>query len=92
MTNFTKPQMLFENQYTWRRDIGDGPYIGKIDKDKLDRNEGYEVLDFANSYLNKNVFFATVSDLHKLEKLIKNFLPSNIVMKREIIDFLSKNW
>lgn len=84
--------MLYEDDYTWKRDKGDGPYNGKLDRDKLDRDEGYEVLDFANSYLEKNVFFAQIDDLHKVERLIRNFLPSNIVMKDEIIDFLKKNW
>jgi len=92
MANFKKADMLYENEYTWKRDGGDGPYIGVIDRIKLDRDEGYEVLDFANSYLNANVLFAKENDLHKLEKLIRHKLPSSAVMKSEIIDFLKKNW
>jgi hypothetical protein len=92
MANFAKKDMLYENQYTWKRDGGDGPYIGKIDRDRLDRDEGYEVIDFANSYLTKNLIFATVNDLHKLERLLKNILPPSVVMKNEIINFLEKNW
>ncbi|MBW1658794.1 hypothetical protein [Flavobacterium quisquiliarum] len=89
MANFTKTQMLYEDQYTWRRDGGDGPYIGKIDRDRLDRDEGYEVLDFANSCLKSGV---GVEALHKFERLLREKLPSNVVMKNQIIDFLNKNW
>ncbi|MCD0471777.1 hypothetical protein [Flavobacterium sp. JAS] len=92
MANFKKADMLYENECTWKRDGGDGPYIGTIDRIKLDRDEGYEVLDFANSYLNSNVSFANENDLHKLEKLIRQKLPSSVVMKSEIIDFLKRNW
>lgn len=88
MANFKKSDMLYENQYTWKRDKGDGPYIGKIDRDRLDRDEGYEVLDFANASL---IDTATVESLHKFEKLIKK-VPSNEVMKVNIIDFIRKNW
>ena len=89
MANFAKKDMLYENQYTWKRDDGDGPYRGKIDRDRLDRDEGYEVLDFANSSLQDN---SPVESLHKFERLVREKLPQNVVMKNEIIDFLRKNW
>jgi len=89
MGNFTKAQMLYENQYTWRRDEGDGKYIGKIDRDRLDRDEGYEVLYFANSSFPDNT---PIGSLHRFESLIREKLPKHIVMKTEIIDFLKKNW
>lgn len=89
MANFLKTQMLYEDQYIWKRDGGDGPYIGKIDRDRLDRDEGYEVLYFANSSFPDNT---PVGSLHRFEKLIKENLPSNIVMKTEIIKFLRENW
>lgn len=80
--------MLFEDQYKWRRDKGDGPYIGKIDRDRLDRDEGYEVLDFANASL---IDTASLESLHKFERLIKR-VPSNEVMKVKILDFIKSNW
>ena len=92
MAEFKKAEMLYENDYSWKRDKGDGPETDYRDRNKLDRDEGYEVLDFANSYFNKNVLFATKTDLHKLEKLLRNSLPPSVVLKSEIIDFLKKNW
>lgn len=92
MANFKKTDMLYEHDYVWHRDGGDGPYTGKIDRDRLDRDEGYEVLDFANSYLNKQIHFADKDDLHKLERMLRNKLDSSVVMKDDIIDFLNKNW
>lgn len=92
MLDFKHSDMQYEDEYTWTRDKGDKPYNGKKDRDRLDRDEGYEVLDFANSYLFENIPFANLDDLHKLEEILKNVLPSNIVMKDEIVDFLDKNW
>ena len=89
MANFLKTDMLYEHQYTWKRDGGDGPYIGKIDRDRLDRDEGYEVLYFANSSFPDN---APVESLHKFERLLRDKLPQNIVMKTDIINFLRNNW
>lgn len=85
MANFRKGDLFYENQYVWKHDKGDGPYIGKIDRDRLDRDE---VLDFANAWLTDT---ATVTDLHKFEKLIRK-VPSNEVMKENIIAFIRKNW
>lgn len=92
MRKFTRSQMLFEDKYTWKRDEGDSAYIGVLDRIKLDRDEGYEVLNYANKYLNTYVSLPDVNDLHKLEKLIRNILPSSTVMRDEITDFLRKNW
>ncbi|AWG25911.1 hypothetical protein [Flavobacterium kingsejongi] len=88
MTSFKKSDLKYENQYVWKRDSGDGPYIGKIDRDRLDRNEGYEVLYFANSNLSST---STVRDLHKFEDLIRE-LPSREVMKENIIKYIRDNW
>ena len=88
MANFKKGDLYFENQYIWKRDNGDGPYIGKIDRDRLDRDEGYEVLDFANAWLSAT---AQVTDLHKFEGLIRK-VPSGEVMKENIIALIRKNW
>lgn len=81
--------MYYEEEYIWRRDKGDGPYTGKIDRDRLDRDEGYEVLDFANAWLSDSV---PVSSLHKFEKMLRNDVPSHEVMKTKIIAFIRDNW
>ena len=89
---FKESDLLFEDKYRWKRDSGDRRYIGKLDRIKLDRDEGYEVLDFANTYLYQNVRNASKKDLHKLEMMLREKLPSNVDMKDEIADFLLKNW
>ena len=88
MANFRKSDLLYENEYVWKRDQGDGPYIGKADRIKLDRDEGYEVLYFANSNLAAT---SSIADLHQFEKLIRQ-VPSGEVRKTEILKFIRLNW
>ncbi|RWX00260.1 hypothetical protein [Flavobacterium cerinum] len=89
---FTKVQLKYKD-YTWKVDNGDNPqYIGILDRIKLDRQEGYEVVCFANAYAKKHIFFPTVEDLHKIEDMLRNSVPSSVVMKDEIADFMDKNW
>ena len=74
-------------RYTWSADKGDNPnYVGKLDRDKVDRDEGYEVLYFLNS-------ICTSKDqaLHA-ERLIKTKLPGTTQKSADINQWLIDNW
>jgi len=92
MWEFTKEDMFYQLLYNWQRDGDNGPYTGNIDPVLLNRSEGYEVLDFANNFLYNNVFISGVSDLHKLEKLLRNKVPQEEVMKDAITKILLEKW
>jgi len=74
-------------KYTWTTDKGDNPkYVGKLDRDKVDRDEGYEVLDFLNAVCNEK------TQALKAERLIKTKLPGTIQKRDEIVKWLNDNW
>lgn len=89
MANFKRSDLHYEKQYTWKRDEGDSSYKGTLDRIKVDRDEGYEVLYLANSILNDK---ATKNDLFKLEVMLREKMPQNIIMRDEMKDFIRKNW
>lgn len=39
--------------YTWKRDDGDGKYIGPKDRARVDKDEGYEVAEFIENLMNE---------------------------------------
>lgn len=74
-------------KYTWTTDKGDNPkYVGKLDRDKVDRDEGYEVLDFLNAVCNEK------NQALQAERLIKTKLPGTIQKRDEIVKWLNDNW
>jgi hypothetical protein len=85
MTAITKAQLVYK--YTWSADQGDNPnYTGKLDRDKVDRDEGYEVLHFLNSICK------TLDQALQAERLIKTKLPGTIQKRTEIHQWLIDNW
>ncbi|MFA0999202.1 MULTISPECIES: hypothetical protein [Pseudomonas syringae group] len=85
MPAITKSDLVYE--YTWSADQGDNPeYVGKLDRDKIDRDQGYEVLRFLNS-----ICTAKDQALHA-ERLIKTLLPGTIQKRTEIHQWLIDNW
>ncbi|BAW24282.1 MULTISPECIES: hypothetical protein [Pseudomonas] len=74
-------------QYRWSADKGDNPqYVGKLDRDKVDRDEGYEVLYFLNSVCKEK------DQALKAERLIKMKLPGSVQGRAEILKWLQDNW
>lgn len=89
---FTKEELKYKD-YTWTVDTGDSPkYIGKLDRIKLDRQEGYEVLSFANAFADKYLLFPDKDDLHKIEDMLRKTVPSVMVMKTDIAKFMNDEW
>ena len=55
--------------YTWKRDKGDGKYIGPLDRAKIDKDEGYEVLEFIENLMNAHRK-DKLSDVHAVENAL----------------------
>ncbi|MFJ4117001.1 hypothetical protein ACIPV9_11385 [Pseudomonas psychrophila] len=85
MSVITQGELAYK--YTWSADQGDNPkYTGKLDRDKIDRDEGYEVLHFLNS-----ICTSKSQALHA-ERLIKTLLPGSVQKRTEIHQWLVNNW
>ena len=75
--------------YTWSRDKGDGEYAGKLDGIKVDKDEGYEVLYFIQTLMNKHNL-TTLADVHKIEDLLHKPALSGVVMRDKLIEVIEK--
>ncbi|MEB0226120.1 hypothetical protein [Pseudomonas sp. 10S4] len=85
MSAITKSQLAYK--YTWSADSGDNRnYTGKLDRDEVDRDEGYEVLRFLNSIC------ADKDQALNAERLIKTKLPGSVQKRAEILKWLIDNW
>ena len=69
--------------YTWNRDQGDGEYAGKLDRIKVDKDEGYEVLYFIQSLMNKHNL-KHIDDVHAIENALHANKLSSVVMRTEL--------
>lgn len=91
MALFNKPDMIYKD-YSWTAISGDDPRIsGKPDNTLLNRHEGYEVLYLINKCLDE-WRFKNMSSGQKLEKMIREGLPSNVRSQSNIKDWLKSNW
>ncbi|WP_459212494.1 hypothetical protein [Aquimarina rhabdastrellae] len=78
--------------YSWSAYGGDDPKVtGKIDSTLLNRNEGYEILYFINSFLKKHTFLSSLTDVKKLEDLIQK-APTNIRSQENIRNWIEQEW
>jgi len=85
MAVITKSDLVYK--YTWSADQGDNPhYTGLLDRDKVDRDEGYEVVHFLNS-----ICTSRDQALHA-ERLIKTLLPGTVQKRADIHQWLIDNW
>lgn len=75
---------LDKYDYTWSRDKGDGEYSGKLDGMKVDKDEGYEVLYFIGTFMDKHNM-KNVSDVHKIEDATHLKELSSVVLRKELI-------
>ena len=78
--------------YKWTAYQGDDPKItGSPDNTLLNRNEGYEMLYFINRLAEIWKLQQKIS-LLKIEKMIKNHLPSNIRSQINVKNWIYSNW
>ena len=83
---------LFYDDYSWTVVSGDNPKVtGKPDRDLLNRKEGYEVLDFINKFC-KDYNLKKKASANKVEKMIRDEVPSIIHSQEKIVDWIYKNW
>ncbi|WP_445370022.1 hypothetical protein ACH518_00870 (plasmid) [Methylomonas sp. HW2-6] len=79
-------------RYSWTAIPGDNPKVtGEPDSTRFSRNEGYEVLYLINK-LAEIWGFKKLASAHKMEKMIKNELPSDIQTQKGVKDWIKANW
>jgi len=77
--------------YSWT-DADKAKIEGDITNDDIiDRNNGYQVLDLIN-YFYEMSGFMTPDAFSRLEHLIRKDLPEDLKTRREIKNWLTKNW
>ncbi|SBV91744.1 conserved hypothetical protein [uncultured Desulfovibrio sp.] len=87
-----RSDLVYEKSYIWKVLPNDNPKItGKPDSTLLNRNEGYEVLDFINNYM-KTHKLSTVAEGQKVEKMIRNDVPKHIHSHSKISEWIADNW
>ncbi|MBY8958392.1 MULTISPECIES: hypothetical protein [Pseudomonas] len=69
--------------YTWKRDNGDGRYAGPKDRSRVDKDEGYEVLEFIENLMNKHSK-KTLGDVHNAENALHAKELSAVVMRDDL--------
>src|SRR5258705_939708 len=87
-------------KYNTKHDVGDDPKkIGHPDKDELDRNEAYEMVDYINHLLKSWSWNPPLTEKDhlpvgkKIERLIKDHVPKDVHSKvKHIGPWLLANW
>lgn len=91
MALFNKSDMQYDD-YKWTAYPDDDPKItGKPDSTRFNRHEGYEVLYLINK-LAQIWEWKQLNSCKKLEKMIREELPSDVIMQDAVKSWLSKNW
>lgn len=70
--------------YTWSRDGGDSSYTGTKDRVRIDKDEGYEVLYFIQSFMNEYNLDATIKNVHIVGNALQHNSRSSTVMRNEL--------
>ncbi len=70
-------------KYTWKRDKGDGTYAGPLDRAKVDKDEGYEVIEFIENLMNANGKTLR-SEAHAVEDALHAPALSSVVFRTEL--------
>ena len=97
---FKKSDLDPKYKYNSKHDTGDDPKkVGHPDRDELDRNEDYEMVDYINHLLKTLPWNPPITQANylsigkKLERLIKDHVPKNDHSKKnKITPWLLDNW
>jgi hypothetical protein len=91
MALITKSDLHY-NDYSWSTYSNDDPKItGKPDSTLLNRKEGYEILYFINEF--SEIHELKVKSLAtKIEKIIRNEVPSSLHSQENIKEWIEINW
>jgi hypothetical protein len=83
---------LYHTDYSWTALAGDNPKItGKPDSTLLNRKEGYEILYFVNKFSEAHDF-KQINSAKKVEKMIREEVPSEIRSQDKIKTWIEQNW
>jgi hypothetical protein len=78
--------------YSYTATANDNPKLrGEPDKSLFNRREKYEVLYLINKFAEKHNLKQKTSG-HKAEKLIREYLPSEIRSQEHVVQWLENNW
>lgn len=91
MALVTKTDLIIRGKYkySWVAVPGDNPHItGTPDSGRISRTEGYEVIDFMNSYGDKTGL-SGLSNAYKLEDMLHS---SKSVSRADVIAWIKANW
>jgi hypothetical protein len=86
---------LYYNDYVWttRYNKDDPRVTGEPDSTLLARREGWEMLYFLNKCAEKWGWKSKdVATIQKVEKLIRNYVPSSTRSQKGIKEWLEANW
>lgn len=91
MALFNKTDMQYKD-YQWTAYPNDNPQVtGKPDSTRFNRHEGYEVLYLINA-LADEWNLKLVNSCLKIEKLIREELPSKTIIQVDVKEWIRKNW
>ena len=88
--DYTRGNLYFRH-YLWTNDERENNDAYDLDMQPLDVLQGYEVLIFANTFLNLYLPDHTVTDLHHLEYALRDAVPYYLKSKHEISAHLAKH-
>ena len=87
---YTKAELSMKH-YLWSSDRREDADAYDLDTMPLDILQGYEVLIFANTFLNLYLPHHTIKDLHHLEHALIEHLPHYVKAKRDVAAWLGKH-
>lgn len=83
---------LYYSDYSWTVIPGDSPKVtGEPDNTLLNRKEGYEIIYFINK-LSEMYNFKQKTSAIKIEKMIRDEVPSDLHSQKNIKEWIEKNW
>lgn len=90
--NLISKDDLYYKDYSWTTISGDNPKVtGQPDSTLLNRKEGYEILYFVNKYCELQGL-KQKSSATKVERMIREKVPSDIHSQIKIKTWIEDNW
>ena len=91
MVNYDENDLI-NNDYVNTTTKGDNPnYTAIRDRERVSKKERYEVVWFCDAFVKGYTVEKTKASFQKVEKLIRLPQASDIVMRKELNEFVAKN-
>ncbi|WP_250253444.1 hypothetical protein [Chryseobacterium sp. Marseille-Q3244] len=92
MVNYDESDLIY-NDYVETTTDGDDPnYTAIRDRERVSKNELYELVWFCDAYVKNNDVPKTKASFQKVEKLLRLPQVSHVVMRDELNSFVTKHW